>query len=320
MGIDARLARLAPVLSAQERAILILEAWKDGRPEDPSWRHTLPPEQTRAFNLYIELMNKANLVHGRLISIQHLNIEKLQLRFNWLLSLLLWEEHTQDIRQALRLFFDEPITQSEYDARLARNRDEWAPVQELAEFLAGQREWSDDDYEDNDSWQAVRDDLWDAAVAEEEKKLRALVTKGVLRARGRGKAMKLQESAIEHFGFKVGVAPDYLLSHRVVPDSEARTVELEREGLRRITKVVDWRRDDEDDDDEFVRMPDKLREGLKESTAFNLIVLWVELRCIDVLVAEIGEEFNGIDPFAPSSGRSSSLIGKTCWRLRSGCR
>jgi hypothetical protein len=89
------------------------------------------------------------------------------------------------------------------------------------------------------------------------------------------------------------------VSHRVVPDSEARAVELQREGLRRLTGIVDWRRDDEEADDDFVTMPDRLREGLKRSTAFNLILHWVELCSIDALVAEIGEEFNAVDPLRP---------------------
>lgn len=148
MSINSRLSRLAPALTAQERAILILEAWKDGREEDTSWRRSMPPDQSNTFNRYIELMNQANVVLGRVISIQHMDVQKLQLRFNWLLSLKLWEEHVHEIRQALRLFFDEPITQSEYDAKLARNREEWVPVEELAAFLAGQREWSEEDYEE----------------------------------------------------------------------------------------------------------------------------------------------------------------------------
>ena len=53
MSIDQRLSRLAPALTAQERAILILEAWKDGRPEEPVWRYA----QSQAFIRYIDLMD-----------------------------------------------------------------------------------------------------------------------------------------------------------------------------------------------------------------------------------------------------------------------
>ena len=44
MSLDGRLNKLAPMLTAQERAILVLESWKEGRQEDPAWRHgTLIP-------------------------------------------------------------------------------------------------------------------------------------------------------------------------------------------------------------------------------------------------------------------------------------
>lgn len=35
MTIDARLNKLMPVLTARERAILVLESWKEGENEDP---------------------------------------------------------------------------------------------------------------------------------------------------------------------------------------------------------------------------------------------------------------------------------------------
>ena len=60
MSIDSRLSRLAPALSARERAILVLNAWKEGKEDDPSWRRTMPQNQAHEFNRYIGLMNVAN--------------------------------------------------------------------------------------------------------------------------------------------------------------------------------------------------------------------------------------------------------------------
>ena len=87
--------------------------------------------------------------------------------------------------------------------------------------------------------------------------------------------------------------------YRVVPDAEAEVAEQERNGLRLLTRILDWRSEDHPDDEEFADLPEKLCEGLKESTAFNLILNWVNCACIDTLLAEIGEEFNGIDPLRP---------------------
>jgi hypothetical protein len=93
MSLDQRLSRLAPALTAQERAILILEAWKDGRQEDPAWRLHMPREQTSAFNHYIELMNQANVVLGKIIGVISFQAEALEQREAWLVGLTLWQEH-----------------------------------------------------------------------------------------------------------------------------------------------------------------------------------------------------------------------------------
>jgi hypothetical protein len=43
-------------------------------------------------------------------------------------------------------------------------------------------------------------------------------------------------------------------------------------------------------------MPERMRIGLRETTAYRLISTWVLLRTVDVLVKEIGEAFNHIEP------------------------
>jgi hypothetical protein len=50
-----------PALSAKERGLLVLGCLKDGTPEDPAWRQTMPANQVREFNHFIDLMNVANI-------------------------------------------------------------------------------------------------------------------------------------------------------------------------------------------------------------------------------------------------------------------
>jgi len=303
MSIDQRLSRLAPVLTAQERAILILDAWKDGKPEDPAWRHTMPPEQSHAFNRYIDLINQANPVLGHLITALYHQARELELREAWLIDLTLWQEHVEAIQEAVRLAIDEPITQSEYDAKLASAREEWVPVRDLAAFLAGEREdWSEDDYrepEDDDYGPVISDVAWERAVAEEEKRLRALASAGTLPSRGKGKAMKLQASAVEHFGHVVDVTPENYGSYRVLPDDQAKAVDAELVDLRRLQDILgqqpyDWASDVEP------ALPEKIRSILQETIANQLISTWVELRCVEAILGEIAEAFNGADPLRPA--------------------
>ena len=82
MSIDARLNKLSPVLSARERAVLSLKSLKDKTPEDPSWRRTMPREQTEEFNRLISLMNACNVYLPLYISVLHEKVEQLYLRFD----------------------------------------------------------------------------------------------------------------------------------------------------------------------------------------------------------------------------------------------
>ena len=80
MGIDARLNRLMPVLTAKERGILVLRALQSGTPEDPSWRSTMPREQSSTFNHYVCLMNACNIYLPLYITMIGGHVEQLHLR------------------------------------------------------------------------------------------------------------------------------------------------------------------------------------------------------------------------------------------------
>jgi hypothetical protein len=103
MSVDGRLNRVAPMLTARERAILILESWKEDRKEDPSWRYSMPANQALEFNHLIELMNGANLSLGPYLALVHEQIAKIELRQAWLVALVLWEEQVQEIEAAVRV-------------------------------------------------------------------------------------------------------------------------------------------------------------------------------------------------------------------------
>jgi hypothetical protein len=226
--------------------------------------------------------------------------QMLRLRQAWLVDVTLWLEHVEEIQRAVRRAVREPITESEHNALVEEARNEWVPIEELAEFLAGYHDYADDDYEiDEDGFRFVKDEAWDPAVTEEDKRLRALVAEGKLQARGKGKAMKLQQGALSHFGYEVGAACEDYVSYQVLPDDRAEEVETDRQLLHGLQRVLNWQHFEGPDTDELTGMPEKIRQALRESMAFNLISTWVELRSVEMLVNEIGEEFNGIDPLRP---------------------
>ena len=83
MSIDARLSRLSPGLTARERAVLILKADRDKRPEDPSWQRTLPSEQRDEFNRLIGLMNGSNKYLPLFITMVEGWAAQMEVRLHW---------------------------------------------------------------------------------------------------------------------------------------------------------------------------------------------------------------------------------------------
>jgi hypothetical protein len=87
---DSRLSKVSNVLTARERALLVLRSWKAGEDEDPAWRWRMPESQVHAFNRLIALMNGVNVHLKPLLVVLNLELEKLKLREGWLMTLNLW--------------------------------------------------------------------------------------------------------------------------------------------------------------------------------------------------------------------------------------
>lgn len=82
--MSGRLAKLYLELTAKERALLVLRAWKQGKEEDPGWRSRMPQRQVKDFNRFIHLMNGVNRELGLYLFGVHHEAEKLSLRLGWL--------------------------------------------------------------------------------------------------------------------------------------------------------------------------------------------------------------------------------------------
>ena len=81
--LDSRLNRLIPTLTATERAVLVLRALKEKREEDPSWRATMPPDQTRVFSNLIGLMNACNIQVAAAILVLELKVDAVWTKALW---------------------------------------------------------------------------------------------------------------------------------------------------------------------------------------------------------------------------------------------
>jgi hypothetical protein len=102
VSVEARLQKVMPALSAKERGLLVLGCLKDGTPEDPLWRKTMPSNQMREFNQFIDLMNVANIQIAAQIALLEQAAETIEMRECWLISVVLWQEHLAEIQGAVQ--------------------------------------------------------------------------------------------------------------------------------------------------------------------------------------------------------------------------
>jgi hypothetical protein len=125
-----RSGRLFAALTAKERGLLVLRAWKAGRPgeEDRQVRETMPDSQGAEFNELIEIMNGVNADLGPYIMLLRATVEKLGLIVGWLATIDLWGDQVVELGSFIFRLVPEPITESDYQRlkkRRAKPRPEW---------------------------------------------------------------------------------------------------------------------------------------------------------------------------------------------------
>ena len=90
MSAEQRLDRLYPALSAKERGLLVLQAYRAGEQPDRLIYSTTPAAQGSAFNRYIGLMNAVNTEVAYVLMLVNAQVRQVDLKYGWLMSLLLW--------------------------------------------------------------------------------------------------------------------------------------------------------------------------------------------------------------------------------------
>ncbi|MGD0015061.1 MAG: hypothetical protein ABSD56_11665 [Bryobacteraceae bacterium] len=313
MSIDGRLDKLTPALTAKERAILVLRAWKEEREEDAAVRRTMPPSQALEFNRYIHLMNAANLDVGKYTVVLHMTATQLGSKSAWLASLQMWGIRVWDLAQYILLHTNEPITESEHRRLAEKARAEMVLVAELAEVLVESYDgWTEADMEqaeDGDDEQVVTGKAWNRLLAEKKRELTRLVEEGTLAGRRRGRGLLINNGSFyDWLGEPVPVCPDWGNGYDVLPDDQAERVEsLKKDRLRaqkaiagspaspilefleeklgcRVTERQErW-------DEAMVALRESLREGVPWC--------WQELRAAEMVLDEVAEEL-GEDPLLP---------------------
>jgi len=317
VSLAGRLNRLTPGLTAQQRAVLALRAWKEGVPEAPELRFGMPPGQASEFNRYIGLMRGAYAVVSLYVLILGQSLELLNARYGWLLSLHLWALRTMDLGAYIAFHTKEPITRSEYQQRLAAAREEMVPASEFAEILAEQYEgWTQEDLEprEGEDEPLVKEAAWKRVCREKALELARLVEEGVLAGARRGRRLYVNTGSFyDWLGEPVPVFPDWGFEFEVLPDSkvgEVRRLRRARQGAREAMQraplglgldLVSRK----------LGVPPKgsasgneVAEGLATHLREGIVLRWRELLGVEQVLEEIAAEFDGEDPARPQERRA----------------
>ena len=314
MSGNQRLDRLYPALTAKERALLVLRAWKQDCEEDAAVRRTMPPDQARDFNHYIHLMNATNGGLGMYVAALNGIAKELGLKSAWLASLQMWGIRVWDLWTYIALHTNEPITESEHRRLVETARAEMVPVAELAETLVeGYEGWSEADMEpaeDPDDGPVVRQKAWNRLLAEKKRELSRLAEEGVLAGTRRGRGLLINNGSFyDWLGEPVPVCPDWGKGYDVLPDDQAERVESlkkarlsaqqaiaasptspilelleEKLGRRATERQERW-------DEAMAALREQLREGVPWC--------WQELWATEMVLEEVAAEFDGEDPLLP---------------------
>ena len=315
MSGNQRLDRLYPALTAKERALLVLRAWKGDQEEDVQVRRTMPQSQAPDFNHYIHLMNAANGDLGKYITVLNLIATQLGLKHAWLASLQLWGIRVWELATYIILHTNEPITESEHRRLVEKARAEMVPLAELAEVLVeGYEGWSEADKEqaeDGDDERVVTGKAWSRLLAEKKRELTRLVEEGTLAGRRSGRRLLINNGSFcDWLGEPVPVCPDWGKGYDVLPDDQAERVEsLKGERLRAQEVVArspispmqrfleeQLGRRVTDRQERWDEAMAALRQSLREGVPW----CWQELRAVEMVLAEVAEEFDGEDPLVPA--------------------
>lgn len=307
--LDRRLDKLTPALTATERATLVLQAWKRDEREDLLVRQTMPPHQIDRFNELIELMNAVNFDLAPAVVVLLVMVEKLDVRYGWLLSMAMWGLNVADISDYIRFHTPEPITESAYRQRIEATRAEFVAVQEAAEEIVEDFDgWQDDDLvrSEDGTEPVVSDAAWNRLVAEKQAELTHLVESGVLVGRRKHRRLLVQVGSLyDWLGQEVPVAPEWGFTYDVRPDAQADSV------ARAVQARAHARREVQDSPKRFAfHLPphedrkerhrwDGVARALAQTLVTGIQVKWQELRAMELVLDEAAAEFGGEDVARP---------------------
>lgn len=304
MTIDARLDKLYPALSAQERATLILRAWKAGEDADPRIRRTAPDDQVREVNSLIRILRALNGSLAHAIQAFKAGVDELPPMVLLLQSARLFEVQMRSLVTYIAFETNEPITASDHAALVASERERYAPLMEFGELLADRFEdWKPSDIESGEGGDPqVKDAAWERVRRSEAERVRRLAEKGVLPSRGKGSKMTVHAGGFFGWlGAAIPVYPEWAPAFDIRPDTESDEVAERRRRRDDAREVVATAPEvfartvlgfDEAKGISWKEVVDGMALALRD----QLEARWVELLQMELLFDDEAARFGGEDP------------------------
>lgn len=299
---DRRIDNLFDGLAARERAVLAIQAWKEGQKENPRLRWTLPAGQQDEFYDLISQARAIGLLFSSLTPIWREAAEKHRAWHGCLRALELSEIYVSSLSRYILTYTREEITESQHAALITEERAKMLPLAELAESLAGDYdEWRDSDLEDG----YVRDRAFARITKEKKALLVTLFEDGTIAGRRKGKGIELNAGSFsEWLGRPIPIRPGWG-DYQIVPDAqeeESQRANAARDHARTMiqralggsTARALGQEPDEDD----------VYAALEKELAAGIIANSCEIHAADMLVGEFQQRLGGEDPLDPE-GRES---------------
>jgi hypothetical protein len=317
MKLETATAFVYRGLTVEERFRLILQNFKDDKPQNMDLLDHAPEKQTTRLNRLIGLMNAANGDLAHLAVILHERAQAESLRLSW----LQWAHICAAEAQVFQMYFDrcaaEPVTESEYKMKEEEARKAFVPVEECANIIAEEfHAYDNADYETHeDGFSAPTDEAWYRVRDQMVKELASLARAGTLISSGNGRALKIQCGALyDWLGQPTPAVPASGARFEVLPDHRAEEVrrlrddhEFVRSLLERsavdfalplnITEPFDLEVRPRGFDVELARfVVATVKRHIEEG--------WQEVRAIEDQVELIADELDGEDPLHPRVRRN----------------
>jgi hypothetical protein len=290
-----------PGLSARERAILVLRAFKEKKPQDQRLGHGMDQFEVREYNRLIRLMNACNLEVLTMVIMLRERVAKIGLKLGWLATLEMWREHADKMEVYLRGFTKEPITESAYKALLAAEPDRWAPAGELADVLTSRKaDWDQEQIEDAER-RVVHADEWEKETERNKQQLVRLVKSKALEGRRRGGELEIRIATFYAWlGEEVAIRPAWGIDYDPVPDADVASVNQLKASRERIRLTLAGR-DAGDEAEQGPPIYKAMAGGLKPALKAQIQSTWSELIALDAALVEVAREFDGEDVLRPET-------------------